>query len=235
MRAHGHFRLLITAGPTHEPVDAVRFLGNRSSGRLGLSLASAAADRGLDVTLLLGPTARQCEDSRVRVERFRTTADLQALLSLRAPDADVLVMAAAVADFQPVVRPADGESAAFDPATDKLPRTGRSLVMELRPTPDLLADCVRRRREGQFFVGFALEPRQRLAESAKAKLERKGVDMVVGNPLETMDSDTIEAILLHRSGEIERPSGRLSKECFAPWLLDRIEEARVRAADAARR
>src|SRR5262245_55498974 len=95
----GGRRLLITAGPTHEPIDAVRFLGNRSSGRLGVALADEAAGRGWTVTLLLGPVSRTPSDSRVRVVRFRTCTDLEGLLAEAAAGCDVLIMAAAVADY----------------------------------------------------------------------------------------------------------------------------------------
>jgi len=99
-------RMLITAGPTHEPIDAVRFLGNRSSGRLGVALADEAAARGWDVTLLLGPVSRTPSDSRVRTLRFRTCADLETLLRQTTDTCDVLVMAAAVADLLRAARDA---------------------------------------------------------------------------------------------------------------------------------
>lgn len=215
-------RLVITAGPTQEPIDAVRYLGNRSSGRLGIALACEAAGRGHDVTLLLGPTPRQCDDSRVRVVRFRTTADLQLLLREAVPACDALIMAAAVADYRPVVRSHAG-APPIDPSTHKLPRQGGPLSIDLVPTPDLLAERVQARRPGQVFVGFALEPRERLVDSARAKLARKGVDMIVANPLETMDAETIEATLVHAGGAVEPAGSMTSKEAFAPWLLDRVE------------
>ena len=95
-------RLLITAGPTYEPIDAVRFIGNRSSGQLGSALADHAAKAGWEVTLLLGPNAILPSDNRVRVVRFQSCQDLQTLLAEHLPDCDTLVMAAAVADYRPV-------------------------------------------------------------------------------------------------------------------------------------
>lgn len=207
--------MLITAGPTHEPIDSVRFLGNRSSGRMGSALATAAAERGWRVTLLMGPAAIVPSHTNVEVVRFRTCADLQGLLRKHVPEASVLVMAAAVADYRPKVDPAFFGG--------KFRRKSEKLVLELEPTPDLLAEVAATRRPEQLMVGFALEPREELEASARAKLERKKVDMVVGNPLETMDSETVEAMVLYKDGHIERPEGVMPKAAFAPWLLHRIE------------
>lgn len=215
-------RLLITAGPTHEPIDAVRFLGNRSSGRLGVALADEAARRGWAVTLLLGPTSRTPTDSRVRVVRFRTCADLEALLSVETGSCEVLVMAAAVADYRPRVDPLFFGG--------KFRRKNEKLVLELEPTPDLLAQVAARRRPDQLMVGFALEPREELLASARAKLERKKIDMVVGNPLETMDGETIDAVVLGKDGTEARTPGPIGKAAFGGWLMDLIEARVGRAA-----
>lgn len=221
--------LLITAGPTQEPIDAVRFLGNRSSGRLGVALADAAADLGWNVRLLLGPVPTDVKDSRVAVRRFRTCEDLDGLLKEEAPRADVVVMAAAVADYRPKPNPAMSGG--------KFRRTSAPLTLELEPTPDLLAGVSSRRKPGQFLVGFALEPRSDLIESAKSKLERKGVDLVVANPLETMDSDQIEAILIARVGPmVHSPGGegvKMEKRAFVRWLLQDVSDRL--AAGAARK
>jgi phosphopantothenoylcysteine decarboxylase/phosphopantothenate--cysteine ligase len=220
--------MLITAGPTHEPIDAVRFIGNRSSGRLGRALASEAAARGWAVTLLMGPvgvptTATPDQstsiDSKISMFRFRTAADLQGLLREHVAGAHVLVMAAAVADF----RPKDG--CKFG---GKFRRKDAELVLTLEPTPDLLAEVARSRRPEQLIIGFALEPRDEMMASAREKLERKKVDLVVANPLETMDSETIEAVVIGRDAFEQRTAGAVSKAAFAPWLLDLIE-ARIGA------
>ncbi len=214
--------LLITAGPTHEPIDAVRFIGNRSSGRMGVHLADEAARRGWEVTLLLGPVAIEPGEPGVRVVRFRTCADLEGLLAEHAPRADVIVMAAAVADYRPKVDPKFFGG--------KFRRTSHELTLTLEPTPDLLAGVASRRRAGQMIVGFALEPREELLASARAKLSRKKIDLVVGNPLETMDSESIEAIVLGDDGSERRTpveAGRptMPKSRFASWLLDALEES----------
>lgn len=208
--------MLITAGPTHEPIDAVRFIGNRSSGRMGESLARAAVDEGWEVVLLLGPVAGIEPPAHVRVRRFRTCEDLRGLLREECPGCDVLVMAAAVADYRPKVDPAF--------LGGKFRRQDQRLVLELEPTPDLLAEVSAMRRPDQLFVGFALEPRQDLSASARAKLERKRVDLVVGNPLETMDSPTIEAMVLSRDGSVRHTPGVVSKAEFARWLVGILGE-----------
>jgi len=209
-------RLLITAGPTHEPIDAVRFIGNRSSGRLGIALAEAAADAGWTVRLLLGPTARSTADTRIDLHRFQTTADLDALLHTHLAWCNVLVMAAAVADYRPAHRAQAGT---------KLRRSGTKMTLELESTPDLLAGCSARRTPGQVLVGFALEPRAELEQSARSKLARKGVDLIVANPLETMDAPTIEATVYDRDGGIFPTPGPIEKGAFAGWLLNRIDAA----------
>ena len=211
-------RLLITAGPTHEPIDAVRFIGNRSSGRLGVSLAESAVRQSWHVRLLLGPTCVNAEDSRVEVVRFRTCADLEAALATHAPWCDVLVMAAAVADYRPATTP--------EMLAGKRRRTGDKMVLELEPTPDLLAGVSRNRRPDQTFVGFALEPRAEMLDSARSKLARKSLDMIVANPLETMDAPTIEATVLTSDGTSRSTDGSLPKSDFGPWLLSIIEAHR---------
>lgn len=210
-----HRHLLITAGPTHEPIDSVRYIGNRSSGRLGIELARAAAEREWKVTLLLGPTSLVVDDPRVHVKRFRTVSDLESLLHQEFPRCDCLVMAAAVADYRPVAQPG---------ASQKIKRGEGKLTIELEATPDLLAAVSTLRRPGQVLIGFALEPEDRLMQSARDKLERKGVDAVVANPLETMDAPDIRATLVRRGVEAyESTPGAIPKMLFAPWLLDRVD------------
>ncbi len=226
----GPRRLLITAGPTQEPIDAVRFLGNRSSGRLGIALAEAAAGRARSahtarwrVTLLLGPTALSPTDPRVCVHRFRTTAELQRLLAEHVSACDVLVMAAAVADYTVQLPPRTG---LLPPAgATKIRRGKEPITLTLVPTPDLLAGVAAAKRPDQLFVGFALEPEDRLLDSAREKRRRKGVDLIVANPLETMDAPTIRATLVSASAEIPLPpDGRpVPKEVFAELLLDVID------------
>ncbi len=212
-------RVVITAGPTHEPIDAVRFIGNRSSGRVGVALADAAASLGWQTVLLLGPTAIQPSDPRVTVRRFRTTDDLRSLLSAET-GFDVLIMAAAVADYRPLVDPK-----LLAATGNKLRRQAAGLTLKLEATPDLLAEVGTRKSPGQVLVGFALEPAARLESSAREKLERKRLDMIVANELQTMDAATIEASVFDRRGGRTNTPGAISKERFAPWLLRLITKS----------
>lgn len=207
-------RVLVTAGPTYEPIDAVRFLGNRSSGAMGIAIADAFAASGARCTLLLGPTHRLPAHSRVKVVRFRTTHDLQRLLAQHFPVCDILIMAAAVADFRPPLTKSQPRG--------KLPRTAAGLTLRLEPTPDLVAQVCARRRGGQMVVGFALEPRKGMEAAAMGKLSRKGLDLIVANPLETMESVSIHGRVLDGQGVIDAPGRALSKPAFARRLVRTI-------------
>ncbi|GMV25585.1 MAG: hypothetical protein AMXMBFR58_16160 [Phycisphaerae bacterium] len=205
--------VLITAGPTHEPIDAVRYIGNRSSGRLGVALANEAGRRGWPATLLLGPVQVGPSESAVRVRRFVTCEDLRGLLGEEAPRADVVIMAAAVADYRP-----QRDTVL---AGGKFRRTQGPLALQLEPTPDLIAEVAAKRTSGQLLVAFALEPAAEVVSSAREKLVRKGVDLVIGNPLETMNSERIEAVVVGRDGGEVRP-GAMSKVEFAGWVMDQM-------------
>lgn len=214
-------RVLISAGPTHEPIDAVRYLGNRSSGRMGGALATAAVAAGCPTTLLLGPTTYPTpKDSNIATQRFQSCADLQSLLADCWPKNDLLLMAAAVADYRPrTVQP-----------DEKLRRTAGRMSLELEATPDLLEELAASSRPDQIRIGWALEPRDQLMESARAKLKRKRLDAIVANPLETLDSDEIEAVLVLADGSMHSPSTKpLAKADFAAWLLARCLELCARA------
>lgn len=206
-------RLLITAGPTYEPIDAVRFIGNRSSGRLGLSLAQSARQREWRVTLLLGPNVSLPDDSSITVRRFHSTTDLDRELHQLWPEHDILIMAAAVADYRPTTV-----------HEGKLRRDAEVLTLELEPTPDLLRGLATLTRSNQLTVGFALESEATLLDTAREKLRRKRLDAIVANPLETMDGETIRAWLLTSDDQSFDPGGAMSKPAFADWLLDKIAD-----------
>ena len=170
-------RILVTAGPTWESIDAVRYLGNRSSGRMGAEIARAAAGLGHSVTLLRGPgTVDPGPHPQIEAIRFQSAEDLSRELQDRWPGHDLLLMAAAVADFRPRM--------VADPGTE-LRRDGESMTLELDPVPDLLAGLAGTPHRGTR-IGFALEPPAELMDRAGAKLARKALHAIVANPLDTM-------------------------------------------------
>lgn len=208
-------RALVTAGPTEEPIDSVRFLGNRSSGRMGIAIAEALLSRGYEVILALGPVRVPTPESlgtcsHATIERFRTSRELESLLVRELPLADLVVMAAAVADYRPATT-----------ATGKLRRDAGGMTLELEGVPDLLATTAPYRKPGARVFGFALEPRERLEQSARAKLERKQLAGIVANPLETMDAADVDGTLFLRDGRVLSP-GCAPKEAFARWLAEAI-------------
>ena len=205
-------KLLITAGPTREPIDEVRYISNRSSGQLGIALAEAAADVGHEVTLLLGPVlVPSTLGDRVAVRRFTTTAELEALLREAFPTHDDLIMAAAVADFR--------VASALMGKTERK----KALEIKLEGTPDLVAGVAANKRSDQRVIAFALEEPHQLEARAVAKMRRKGVDAIVANPLVTMDAPGIDALLLWADGRKQRP-GAMGKPAFARWLVERLGE-----------
>lgn len=208
-------KILLTAGPTREPIDEVRFLSNRSSGKVGLSLARAAHDAGHRVTLLLGPVCAGDDlPEEIELVRFGATADLQRELDQRFDDCDALIMAAAVADYRPAEVIRGKTPRAHDPEA--------AMTIRLEPTPDLVAGLASRKREDQLVIAFALEEDAQLERRATEKMRRKRVDAILGNPLSSMEGEHIEPTLFHQNGEADRP-GRMTKRDFAPWLIARIE------------
>jgi phosphopantothenoylcysteine decarboxylase/phosphopantothenate--cysteine ligase len=201
--------VLITAGPTREPIDAVRYIGNRSSGQMGAALASAAIDAGHAVTLVLGPIAVPMPAVSKRID-VETAAQMQDAVLREFPAHDLLIMAAAVADYRP-----------RQVQRDKLARHG-ALTIECEATEDILAAVGQIKRPDQRTVGFSLELRGNLARS-REKLIRKNVDLIVYNPTDTMNSSTIEATLLWPDGRAEDfPNGVKSE--FAELLMQRAAE-----------
>jgi phosphopantothenoylcysteine decarboxylase/phosphopantothenate--cysteine ligase len=225
-------RILVTAGGTREPLDPVRFLGNRSSGRQGVALARAAAGRGAEVTLVVA----NIEDgvlaaegiSGVETVHVSTTLELQEAALLAAGTADVVIMAAAVADYRP-------ESVA--PAKIKKETQGDTLDLHLVKNPDILRELTAARREGQVVVGFAAETEQdrdALLELARAKAARKGVDALVVNRVgwtEGFATDRNAVIVLNAAGDIVGEAEG-TKSSVADRILDLVAAP---AADPAER
>ena len=209
-------RVLVTAGGTREAIDSVRFIGNRSSGRMGLALASAAARRGAEVTLVAANVALETPPGVERVD-VESTAELADAVAERFPDSHVLLMAAAVADFRP---------ASAEPG--KLAREGGGLELRLEETEDVLARVAAGRGEGQILVGFAAEHGPEAIERARAKLERKAVDAIVFNDVSRpeigFDSDQNEVTIVERSGEHQ--VAMAPKRQVAEAILDRVDALR---------
>jgi phosphopantothenoylcysteine decarboxylase / phosphopantothenate---cysteine ligase len=213
-------RVLVTAGGTREPIDPVRFVGNRSSGKMGYAVAERAARRGAAVTLVT-TIGRPMEASGIAVERVETADDMARSVLARFADADVVVMAAAIADFRPKAV-----------ADEKLKKRDGVPEIVLEPTPDVLALLGERKQPGQLLVGFAAET-ERVEEHAAEKMASKHVDLMVANDVSASDAgfevDTNRAILLYSSGSREE-TPLLDKRELANLLLDRI--AAVLADDA---
>ena len=207
---HGR-RVVVSAGGTREPIDAVRVITNRSSGKQGHALAEAAAARGAAVVLVT--TTDRPVTPGVHVVRVDTAASMEAAVLEHAPLADVVVMAAAVADFRPKA-----------PAAGKLSKAEGLPDIVLEPTPDILAELGRRRRPGQVLVGFAAET-QDVAERAGAKLAAKGVDLIVANdvgaPGAGFDHDTNAVIILGADGSRQEVA-LTSKGAVANAVLDAV-------------
>jgi phosphopantothenoylcysteine decarboxylase / phosphopantothenate---cysteine ligase len=206
-------RVLVSAGGTREPLDAVRFVGNRSSGRMGVALAAEARRRGAEVTLL---AANLAVPSPAGVELVQTpaAADLEREALDRAADADLVVMAAAVADY----RPAEALAA-------KRPKDTAAWTLELEPTTDVLSALGERRRDGQLLVGFAAETGAAGLERAREKLARKGADLLVFNDVSRTDVgfDAYENEVTLLTAETERTVAKAPKEEIASAILDEVE------------
>jgi len=210
-------KLLITAGPTREPLDPVRFLSNRSSGRMGYAVADVAAERGHEVTLVSGPVALPPPPD-VQVVRVVTAADMFAAVKLHLKKCDALIMAAAVADWRPARM-----------APRKLKKGNRqTLLLELKRTPDIL-QSIGRLKGRRIFIGFAAETHNLRAE-ARRKLRAKNLDLIVANdvtaPGAGFEVETNQVVLLTPGGAAEALP-LMSKHAVAERLLDWLE-ARAR-------
>jgi phosphopantothenoylcysteine decarboxylase / phosphopantothenate---cysteine ligase len=206
--------VLVTAGGTREPIDSVRYIGNRSSGRMGYALAARAAQRGAQVTLVSANVSLPAP-AGARVVKVGTAAELQQACETAFEQADVVLMAAAVADFRP-----------RDPATHKLKKDGGPPRLELEPTADVLSGLAARRRPGQVLVGFAAEHGEGALEYGRGKLQRKGVDAIVVNDVSQagigFDAADNEVTVIAADGTETRLE-RAGKERIADGVLDRVE------------
>lgn len=201
----------MTAGPTREPIDAVRFITNASSGRMGYAVAGAAARAGHEVTLLTGPVSEQ-PPKGCRAVPFQTVAELKAALDERFDACDTLVMAAAVGDFRPE-RVLCG----------KIPRRAGPVTLRLVPTEDILAGLARRKRQGQIIVAFAVKagPAEQIEAKARAEMAAKGADFVVVNTPAAMAQPRSRACILTPAGTV-LPWAERTKDELAEAIVELI-------------
>jgi len=211
--------VLVTAGPTEEPLDAVRYISNRSSGKMGYALAEASRRRGGRVVLVSGPTHQE-PPATDTFERVRTAQEMSDAVVRHADTATVVLMAAAVADFRPITVHAG-----------KIKKHQGAPVVKLEPTADILADLTQRRRNGQIIVGFAAETEQ-LIENAAAKLHSKSLDLLVANDVSQngagFDVDTNIVTLLFPDGR-NLALEKMSKRNVANRVLDEVVEIRKKS------
>lgn len=203
-------KILVTAGPTREMIDPVRFISNASSGKMGRALASSARERGAKVTLISGPTAPETT-AGIKKIKITSTMELGRIVKKHFPQNQILIMVAAAADFTPE-----------KPETKKIKKEGKtSLKIKLKPAPDILKTLVK--KTGQIIVGFSLEAENILA-NARKKLKEKKLDIIVANQISSktgFESETNQVIMLDKSGRIQR-TRLLPKEKIAHQILDFI-------------
>ena len=211
-------RILVTAGPTIEPIDPVRYISNPSSGKMGFAMVKAAVSRGATVTLITGPTPL-ADPSRARVFRVQTSAEMAQSVFDHMEDADIIIKAAAVSDYRPV-----------ETFPRKMKKTRSEMDIHLEKTVDILKE-LGSRKTNQILVGFAAETED-LKKNAQAKLKDKNLDMIIGNLIGTdgsgFQSNTNTVTLFFRNGS-EEPLPCMEKEALAHILFDRINEQLINA------
>jgi phosphopantothenoylcysteine decarboxylase / phosphopantothenate---cysteine ligase len=213
-------KVLVTAGGTREPIDSVRFIGNSSSGRMGLALAQAARARGAEVTLVAANIALPIP-AGIAHRAVGTAAELEQACAETFPECDVLLMAAAVADFRPAA-----------PENGKIKKSGReNLELELEATTDVLAALAASRHDGQILVGFAAEHGEQGIEDGLQKLTRKGLDAIVVNDISRedigFDAESNEVTILTAGEERAQKVERAAKAQIAEAILDVVQKLRM--------
>jgi phosphopantothenoylcysteine decarboxylase/phosphopantothenate--cysteine ligase len=207
-------KVVITAGPTREKIDIIRFLSNRSSGKMGYALAAAAAERGWDVVLVSGPVNLSAPTG-VRLVQVESAAEMAAAVKAEAADAKLLIMAAAVADFTPK-----------QCCENKIKKNSGGMTLELEPTEDILLSLGRNKPAGQILVGFAAES-ENLLTNARDKMERKNLDWIAANDISGTDrgfaaNDNAVILLSRDGGTIEFPKD--SKKNIAGKIIGVLEQ-----------
>lgn len=197
-------KALVTAGPTHEAIDPVRFIGNNSSGKMGYAIAIALADRGATVTLVSGPTHLHANHPLIEIKHVTSASEMYEVCSTAFPKSDITVLSAAVADYRP-----------SEVADQKIKKSEQSLSIELIKTPDIAAELGKQKKNGQLVVGFALETENEIA-NAKKKVSAKNFDMIVLNSLNDKGAgfghNTNKISLIDKKGEITEFSLKNKKE-----------------------
>jgi len=213
-------RVLVTAGPTHENIDPVRFIGNRSSGKMGFAIAEAFAAEGAKVHLVTGPVSLEVRSSGIEVSRVTSAADMFARCEEVIDQVDIAVFNAAVSDFTPIRA-----------SEVKVKRGSGEWILQLKPTRDIAAEMGRRKRAGQIMVGFALETEHEL-EHARQKLEKKNMDLVVLNSMRDsgagFETDTNRVTMVDRLGNVDRyelkPKAQVASD-LVQWVIKMVEDA----------
>ena len=206
-------KVLITAGPTYEKIDPVRFIGNYSSGKMGFALAEECAQRGAEVTLVAGPVSMQCSEAIHRID-VESCEEMYQAATATFKESDAAILCAAVADFRPATQ-----------ATQKIKREKDDLVLRLEPTHDIAAALGKMKTEKQVLVGFALETNDEEV-NAKKKLEKKNLDFIVLNSLQNkgtcFQSDENQISIISKEGQ--RDYEKKSKQAVARDIVDEIEK-----------
>ncbi|MFA6923153.1 MAG: bifunctional phosphopantothenoylcysteine decarboxylase/phosphopantothenate--cysteine ligase CoaBC [Bacteroidales bacterium] len=186
--------VLVTAGPTYEAIDPIRFIGNHSSGKMGFTIAEAFAKAGAKVKLISGPTSLQVKNPKISRTNVISAKQMYDACLKYALQSDIIVMPAAVADFTPLKT-----------SKQKIKKTGKNLVIELVPTKDILAELGKRKKRNQIIIGFALETENEIA-NAKEKLKNKNLDYIILNSPNDKNSafgyDTNKITIISKKGEI---------------------------------
>lgn len=207
-------KILLTAGPTYEAIDPVRFIGNHSSGKMGYALAEKALALGAEVILVSGPTHLQLEDSRLTLIRVSSAQEMYEAAQENFDQVDIMIAAAAVADYRP-----------SNPEANKIKKKTATLTLQLEPTIDILATLGKQKKD-QFMIGFALETENEL-ENAQGKLQRKNLDMIVLNSLNDkgagFQTETNKITILHKSGD-QITFDLKSKKEVAADIIDQLIE-----------
>lgn len=207
-------KVLISAGPTREAIDPVRFISNHSSGKMGVALAEEMQRRGAQVTLVMGPGVKAPSNGAIKLMHVTSAADMHDACMKVYADSDIAIMAAAVADFTP-----------GNPADSKMKKTGNNLQIDLIPTTDILASMGKLKKDSQFLIGFALETDNEL-QNAVSKLERKNLDMIVLNSMKDSGAgfnfDTNKITIIEKNTKVATPYNLKTKEEVATDIVDHL-------------